>query len=110
MIEVLIIIYRGFGFGLRGFRLIIIFGIITVHCNAVLAIKNGDNFVNNDVYRSHKEKDNVVCVYYQGQNLYSYIYISGYILICHWHVHQYRSIIGDARPHHGFSRSSCMYV
>ena len=40
--------------------------VITVHCNAALAIKAMVIiiYMKNDVYRSHKDKDNVVCVNY----------------------------------------------
>ena len=36
-------------------------------CN--VNVTGGVNYLKTDVYRSHKDKDNVVCVYYQGQNL-----------------------------------------
>ena len=34
-------------------------------CN--VNVTDGDNRLKNDEYRSHKDKDSVVCVYYQDQ-------------------------------------------
>ena len=36
-------------------------------CN--VNVTGDDNYLKNDEYRSHKHKDNIVCVYYHGQNL-----------------------------------------
>ena len=42
-----------------------------LHCDNGDNVTDGDNCLKSDEYRNHKDKDNVVSVYYQSQNLQS---------------------------------------